>query len=384
MNIYFLTGGTGAVGSAIVPLLLADPDTEVRLLLRADSGEALAKRLEDLVSFWGWSDSPDKRARLKIYRGDVSLPNFGLPDAQYTEIAGECTHVIHCAGSVRMNLSIEDARRSAVGSAQETVNFARRLAAAGRLRKFEYVSTVGVAGKRPGALPEIWMDEPRAFHNTYEQAKAEAEEIVRSAIANERLPVTVHRPSMVIGDSRDGRIIHFQIFYFICEFLSGRKTLGLYPDFGEVRLDVIPVDWVAEAIVASSQDAETAGRIFHLCSGPELAPRLEELKEVVRSAFRAYGLSVPPGIRLPRWVFAALARLAARMVPESQRKALSTLPIYLDYLADRQGFDNAAYTAWLAARGLSFPQAKDYLPRVFGYYLNKRYGQASSSSLNKR
>ncbi len=364
------------MGSAIVPLLLEKPDTEVRLLLRAESDAALSQRLDRLVDFWGWADSPDKRARLKAFRGDVALPKFGLDDGQYDELAGECSHLIHCAGTVRMNLSIEDARRSAVGSAQETVNFARRLAGAGRLRKFEYVSTVGVAGKRPGALPEIWMDEPRDFHNTYEQAKAEAEEIVRSAIVNEGLPVTVHRPSMVIGDSRDGRIIHFQIFYFICEFLSGRKTLGLYPDFGEVRLDVIPVDWVAEAIVAASCDPQTAGRIFHLCSGPDQAPRLEELKAVVRKAFRTHGMRVPPDIRLPRGGFAALARMAARLAPVSQRKALATLPIYLDYLADRQGFDNVAYTNWLGSRGMRLPQATDYLPGVLGYYMDRRYPPA--------
>jgi thioester reductase-like protein len=373
MSIYFLTGGTGAVGSAIVSLLLDAPDTQVRLLLRAESDAALAQRLESLAGFWGWDDSSALRARVKAYRGDAALPNFNLPDDQYAELAGECTHLIHSAGTVRMNLSIEDARRSAVGSAQATVAFARHLAAAGRLRKFEYVSTVGVAGKRPGALPEIWMDKPRAFHNTYEQAKAEAEEVVRSAILNEGLPVTVHRPSMVIGDSRDGRIIHFQIFYFICEFLSGRKTFGLFPDFGGVRLDVIPVDWVAESIVASSRDAETAGRIFHLCSGPELAPRLEDLKEVVRNAFKARGLSVPRGIRLPRWAFAALARLATRLVPVSQRKALATLPIYLNYLADRQGFDNTAYTVWLATRGKNLPRPEEYLQGMLDFYLNKRY-----------
>lgn len=379
MSVYFLTGGTGAVGSAIVPLLLEAPDTEVRLLLRAESDAALTQRVESLAGFWGWTDSSDKRARVRAYRGDAALPNFNLPDGQYAELAGECTHVIHSAGTVRMNLSIEDARRSAVGSAQATVDFARRLAAAGRLRKFEYVSTVGVAGKRPGALPEIWVDEPREFHNTYEQAKAEAEEIIRDVIVGEGLPVTVHRPSMVIGDSHDGRIIHFQIFYFICEFLSGRKTLGLYPDFAEVRLDVIPVDWVAEAIVAASRDPATAGRIFHLCSGPDRAPRLEALKAIVRGAFKAHGMSVPPDIRLPRGGFAALARLAARLAPASQRKALATLPIYLDYLADRQGFDNSAYTAWLSGRGKHLPKAYDYLQRVLGAYLETRYGNGSRS-----
>lgn len=373
MSIYFLTGGTGAVGSAIVPLLLDAPSTQVRLLLRAESDAALAQRLESLAGFWGWDESSDKRARVKAYRGDAAVPNFNLPDAQYAELAGECTHLIHSAGTVRMNLSIEDARRSAVGSAQATVAFARRLAAAGRLQKFEYVSTVGVAGKRPGALPEIWMDETREFHNTYEQAKAEAEEIIRSAIVDEGLPVTVHRPSMVIGDSRDGRIIHFQIFYFICEFLSGRKTLGLFPNFGEVQLDVIPVDWVAEAIVAASRDPATAGRIFHLCSGPDRAPRLEALKVTVRGAFKSHGMRVPWGICLPRGGFAALARLAARLAPAAQRKALSTLPIYLDYLADRQGFDNTEYLNWLGSRALHLPPAQDYLPGVLDYYLGKRY-----------
>ena len=376
MNTYFVTGATGAVGSALVPLLLAEPDTRVKLLLRAESDGALADRVSELMRFWGWSDSPEKMSRIQSYRGDAALPDFGLSDTHYAELVRECTHIIHCAGTVRMNLSIEDARRSAVGSAEATVSFARKLAAGGRLRKFEYVSTVGVAGKRPGALPEIWMDEPRAFHNTYEQAKAEAEEVVRRAIVTDGLPVTVHRPSMVIGDSRDGRIIHFQIFYFICEFLSGRKTFGLFPDFSEVRLDVIPVDCVAEAIVTSSRQSETAGKIFHLCSGPNSAPRLEALKRVVREAFKAGGLNVPPAIRLPRRVFAALARAATRLVPQPQRKALATLPIYLDYLADRQGFDNSGYVAWLAQRGKSLPNAEDFLPVMLDYYLSKRYPRA--------
>jgi len=373
MSIYFLTGGTGAVGSAIVPLLLAEPDTEVRLLLRADSDASLGKRLDELIRFWGWTEEPGKQARIKALRGDAAAVQFGLSEPKYDELVAECDHVLHCAGTVRMNLPLEEARRSAVGSAQQVLDFSRRLAAAGRLRKIEYVSTLGVAGKRPGILPEAWLDEPRAFHNTYEQAKAEAEELVRAAVIGEGLPATVHRPSMVIGDSRDGRIIHFQIFYFICEFLSGRKTLGLYPDFGEVRLDVIPVNWVAEAIVASSREPATAGRIFHLCSGPELAPRLRELQDVVRNAFQAHGLKVPPGINLPSGLFAALARLATRLAPASQRKALSTLPIYLDYLADQQGFGNPAYSAWLSRRGLKLPRPEGYLPQVVGQYLDTRY-----------
>lgn len=372
MKTYFLTGGTGAVGSAIVPILLAQPETRVHLLLRADSEADLQRRLGELLEFWGWSAAPDMRARIKAFRGDAARNHFGLTEAEYAELVSDCTHILHCAGTVRMNLALEDARRSAVGSAQEILGLARDLAAAGHLGKVEFVSTLGVAGKRPGVLPEDWLDEAPAFHNTYEQAKFEAEGLVRAAIGKEGLPITVHRPSMVIGDARDGRIIHFQIFYFICEFLSGGKTLGLFPDFGDVRLDVIPVNWVAEAIAASSLDGQTAGRIFHVCTGAQRSPRLEELKDLVRNEFRAHGRSLPPGLSLPRSWFAGLARFATRLAPERHRKALATLPIYLDYLADQQGFGNPGYVDWLKSRGMSLPDPRDYLPRVLGYYLDER------------
>jgi len=374
MSIYFLTGGTGAVGSAIVPMLMDDPDAEIRLLLRAKDGPDLARRKDELALFWGWRDSPEKLDRIRALRGDAAEPDFGLDSETYAALERECTHVLHCAGTVRMNLPLEDARRSAVGSAQQVLKLARGISRQGNLAKLEFVSTLGIAGKRPGVLPETWIDEARAFHNTYEQAKAEAENLVREAIAREGLPVTVHRPSMVIGDARDGRIVHFQIFYYICEFLSGRRTLGLFPDFGDVRLDVIPVNWVAEAIVASGRSADTAGRIFHLCGGPESSPRLEELKDLVREAFRHHGLGVPPGIGLPRTWFSAITRLATAFAPAKQRKALSTLPIYLDYLADQQGFDNTGYLDWLGKRGLSLPRPRDYLPRVLQRYLAERYG----------
>lgn len=373
MKSYFLTGATGVIGSAIVPLLLEDSETEVTLLVRAAGEEELAGRMRELVQFWGFAGQPRKLARLKPARGDVTAARFGLPEAEYEALAGRCTHVIHCAGTVRMNLPIEAARRSAVDSVREILALARRIAADGRLAKVEVVSTVGIAGKRPGALPERWIGEGRAYHNTYEQAKSEAEDLVREALEGEGLPITLHRPSMVIGDSRDGRIPHFQIFYFICEFLSGRKTLGLYPDFEAVQLDIIPCDTVARAIVSASREPASAGRIFHLSSGPGLAPRIEDLKRSVREAFRAHGLRVPPAVTMPRRWYGRLARIGARIAPPSQRNALATLPVYLDYLADRQGFDNRGFLGWLSGQELALPAVDEYLPRVLAYYLDRRY-----------
>jgi thioester reductase-like protein len=361
------------VGSAIVPLLLALPDTEVRLLIRAESDTVLGKRIQELLRYWGWEGDADKMGRIHGHRGDAALARFGLAMAEYEEIVAACTHIIHCAGTVRMNLELDAARHSAVDSVREILALARKVASAGHLKKVDIVSTVGVAGKRSGTLPEAWLEHMPAFHNTYEQAKAEAEVFVQQAVEKESLPITVHRPSMVIGDSRDGRVIHFQIFYFICEFLSGRKTAGLYPDFSEVQLDIIPSDTVATAIVAASRDLATTGKVFHLCSGPENSPRLEDVKTAVRHAFAAHGQAVPRAVNIPIHWYGRLARLASWLAPPSQRKALATLPIYLDYLADRQGFGNPLFSAWFKSQGYELPKWEEYLPRVLCYYLATRY-----------
>ncbi len=375
MNSYFLTGATGTVGSAIVPLLLEIPDTEVWVLIRAASAAAMTERLESLFRFWGIQADTAKRGRLHGLLGDTGKPRFGLEPPAFENLIQHCTHILHCAGTVRMNLSIEEARRASVGSASEILDMARRIAQAGRLAKVDIVSTVGVAGKYRGTFREEWLNAFPEFHNTYEHAKAEAEALIRTALETDRLPITVHRPSMVIGDSASGRVIHFQIFYFLCEFLSGRKTLGLYPDFADVRLDVVPSDLVAKAIVLSSRDPATIGRIFHLSSGPEQAPRIEDVKTAVRQAFKNHGLPLPLAINLPMRLYAALARLAARLAPASQRKALATLPIYLDYLADRQAFGNEKFAAWFAGHGHVIPAWRQYLPKVLEYYLSVRYPQ---------
>jgi len=367
---YFVTGATGVVGSSLVPVLLRDPDARVCLLVRAGSGDELSARLETLYRFWGVApDDTAVRSRVDAVPGDATVPRFGLDELAYRALAEGCTHIVHAAGLVRMNLPIEEARRSAVGSAHNVVTLARTCA---RLRKLDVVSTVGVGGRLQYAIPERWLTEPRGFHNTYEQAKAEAEDFLREEMARQPLPLTVHRPSMVVGDSRDGRIISFQVFYFLCEFLSGRRTLGLYPDFGDARLDIIGCDIVAEAIAAASGDPKTIGRIFHLCSGPSDALRISELKQVVRRTFDEHGIAVPGDHVMPRQWFSRLARLVALTATQRTRKTVSPLLVYLDYLADDQVFDDTEFRRWLLRRGQQCPPPTQYLMAVLDFFCQRR------------
>lgn len=369
MSGYFITGATGAIGSALVPLLLEDPSTQVKLLLRAGSSEELSGRLERLFEFWG-VDHGDQafRGRVTGLRGDVTLDRFGLSEAEYGALVDSCTHIIHSAGNVRMNLPIETARRSAVDSTHQIVQLALACAARGALQKLEFVSTVGVGG-RLAQVPEEWLEARREFHNSYEQAKAEAEDYLREQMEQHRLPVTVHRPSMVVGDAQTGKIIHFQIFYYLSEFLSGRQTFGLMPDLKDTRLDTIPVDYVAEAIRWSSRQQATAGRIFHLCSGPGQAMELNRLVDALREIFAANGQRLPKLFRVPLWMFRGALPLLRRMAGERNRKALNNLSLFLDYASDRQQFANERTARQLASAGLSVPQPESYLANLIAAYL---------------
>jgi nucleoside-diphosphate-sugar epimerase len=266
-----------------------------------------------------------------------------------------------------MNLPLEEARRSAVGSARNILELAW---ACPQLEKVELVSTIGVGG-RQSIVPETWLTESRSFHNTYEQAKAEAEDYVRGEVER-GLPLTVHRPSMVVGDARTGKIIHFQIFYHLCEFLSGRRTLGLFPHLGAVKLDTLPVDFAVRAIAWSSGQADLAGRVLHLCSGPDQATRLTDLRERVRGLFAAHGLKVPPCINLPPRLFAGILAAASRFMDAETRRAAGTLPVFLDYLASDQRFENAATRQLLEQAGIVLPGWERYIDAVLGAYLSAR------------
>lgn len=368
---YFITGATGAIGTALVPILLEDKNARIKLLMRAKSTTELNARLETLYQFWkiGLEDS-NFRERIQAIRGDVASPHFELDELTYRGLCADCTHIIHSAGNVRMNLPLEQARRSAVGSAQNVVEFSRDCT---RLEKIEFVSTVGVGGHL-ALVPETWLSKPRAFHNTYEQSKAEAEDYIRSEVER-GLPLTVHRPSMVVGDSRTGKIIHFQIFYYLCEFLSGRRTWGILPQLGGVQLDIIPVNVVAGAIAWSSRRIDTAGQILHLCSGPEKSVKLLKLRELVRIAFVRSRLDVPAAIfDVPPRLFSALLSMSARLSGVKMKRQILALPIFLDYLATRQTFQNVRTQKLLEVATINIPDPQVYVEQVLDCYLDRKYG----------
>jgi nucleoside-diphosphate-sugar epimerase len=279
---------------------------------------------------------------------------------------------------VKLNRPLDEARRSAVDSARHIVTFVNAVRETGRFEKLELVSTVGVAGAMPGTVPERAFSEPRSFRNSYEAAKAEAESYVLREMSD-GLPATIHRPSMVIGNSSDGRIIQFQVFYYLCEFLSGRRTQGVVPQASGIRLDIIPVDYVARAIQISTTRRDTVGRVFHLCSGPSEAPLVNDLSRRVRAFFVAHGRHAPKLRTVPSGLLRAAVPVASRLVPEKMRRTLQSLPHFLAYLDVPQTFANVDTARFFSSANLTVPRVDSYLEAVLSYYLSREAVSTTSS-----
>lgn len=371
MRTVLVTGATGAIGSILTRHLLEDPGTRVCLLIRAQSDAHLHDRLQQLLRFLEiGASNVNVRSRLEAVAGDVTLPDLGLDAEMRTRLAGSVTHVVHSAGNVRLNRPIEEARRSAVESVRHVVAFVNACRERGQFRKAEFVSTVGVAGRTRGAVPERLLSEDRLFRNTYEAAKAEAERVLAEHI-RDGLPATIHRPGMVVGHSETGQIVQFQVFYHLCEFLSGARTAGVIPDAGDTRLDIIPVDYVAKAIVRSSMAHETVGEVLHLCSGPAHAPRVRDLAIRVQDIFASHGRRVWPLRQVPPALVRTITSLATPLARGHLRGSLKSMPYFLAYLDEPQTFATERTEAFLRPSGLVVPPVESYLRTVLAYYLTR-------------
>ncbi len=377
-----ITGATGSIGAAVVKELISmntkDP-LHLFLLMRAKDEKHLLERFSSLCDFWGIAETfTGGSVSIEPVIGDVSLPRLGMKEDVFTEVVSRTTHILHCAGNVRMNLPLEEARLISVGALENLLRIAETIGDQGHLEKIDVITTIGVAGRMSGIIPERELVEERSYHNTYEQAKAEAEVLLFSKI-KEGVPITIHRPSMVVGDSRDGRIIGFKIFYYLCEFLAGQKTSGLVPWLGDASLDIVPVDFVAKAMIVSLFSEEAIGKVFHLCSGRD-AVRLMFLAEEFRRLAEEFSIKLPPRIVIPMPAFKLLYYFLVFTADEKRKRALKTLPYFMKYLGNKQIFENRQTLAFLKERGLAFVPPKDYLDKVLRHYLNTKYGLGSRLS----
>ena len=359
-----LTGATGVLGSEVVPTLLSDPDTNLWLLLRADSPDQLEARARSVIEYATRAGALDVARRVRPIRGDVALPLLGVEARDYALLKDSVTHVVHAAADVRFDRTLEQARRTAVTGLQQIIALVR---AAPQFAKLEYVSTVGVAGRRTGLVFELPQPPcEHGFRNTYEQSKAESEELLLAEMSK-GLPATIHRPTMIIGHSVTGRIKAHYGFYFLVDYFLGLRGDQFVPDCAEDMMDTIPVDYVTRAIDHSTRTPAFSGEIFHLCSGPA-AWRMGAVVESARTLLRARNQNDRPVTVLPLDRFSRHVA-SRRAMGDRFYEAMSQ---FEPYFGDFIEFDNRRSVELLARAGIDVPPVESYLHTAISAYWELR------------
>ena len=272
-GVVLLTGGTGFLGTEVAARLLARDDLEiVSLVPTITDADPVA------ASNRAWWYQPDLRSalgtRIRAVEGDVTKPRLGLDPRTDADLRDRVTHIVHSAADVRLEASVDDLRGANVDGVANVLEFARSVR---RLRRLVHVSTAYVAGRRTGAVGEDDLTDAFGFASPYEQTKYEGECLVRAA--SSELPVSIVRPAMIVGDSRTGDIKTFNTFYAPLRLLLSGK-LRIIPASRRLRVNIVPVDYVADAIVRLAFDPAAEGLTFHLTTPTDQLPTAGEVIEV--------------------------------------------------------------------------------------------------------
>ncbi len=208
--------------------------------------------------------------RLKIIEGDVADMDLGLTGSEYKALVAEITAIHHTAAVYYLGAQREIVERINVDGTRAMLELAGDCK---RLRRFNHWSTAQVSGSRSGVILEEELDCGQRFRNIYEETKFRAERLVRDA--GRRLPVTVLRPGIIVGDSKTGEIDKFDgPYYLLVLIVSSPIDVHLpLPGRGSAPLNLVPIDFVIEAAVALSRDPRAAGGTFHLTDPAPFAAR---------------------------------------------------------------------------------------------------------------
>jgi thioester reductase-like protein len=361
-----LTGATGFVGMELLVRYLQLTDRPVYALVRARDDAHAAERLRETLRCALGCDEPWLH-RVRALAGDITQPGLGLDPDLALQLAGSVSEIVHGAASVSFELALAASREVNVEGTRRMLAFAELCLLEGGLRRFTYVSTAYVAGRHRGTFTEDDLMLGQRFRNAYERSKFEAELVVASY--HERLPITVVRPSIIVGDRHSGWTPSFNVLYWPLRALA-KGNYPLLPARRSAPVDVVSVDYVADAIVALAALDEAEGATYHLTAS-ECASSIGELLSL---AVDRLGCKRPPLIS-PSLYRHVVHPLLCRAQPR-RRRFLRATETYLPYFAIRVRYDNARARAALSPAIVPAP-LPDYFDALVDYALRARWGATS-------
>jgi thioester reductase-like protein len=295
MGYLLLTGATGLVGRYLLKDLLT-AGADVAVLARADRASTAQQRVEGVMRHWE-EQLGRPLPRPVVLQGDLCRPGLDLPPQQRQWLSRHCQSLLHCAASMTFR---EDQRGEPFRTNVEGLRNVLAVCRETQIRRFHHVSTAYVCGLRTGLIRESELDLGQPLGNVYEQSKLQAERLVREEDFLEQK--TIYRPASVVGDSQTGYVTSYhgfylplQLAYAMASRIPAREMnerffarLGLRGDEGK---NLVPVDWLARAIVHLVMHPACHGQTYHLASPRPVAVR--EVQRVIQEAIGRYSKHPP-------------------------------------------------------------------------------------------
>jgi long-chain acyl-CoA synthetase len=364
-----LTGATGFVGMEILARYLERTDRPVIAPVRARDGAEAAERLRGTVACL-FGDEQAFAERLTAVPADIEQPGLGLDPATRDSVAERVTDIVHSAASVSFTLPLQQSREINVEGTRRMLELANLCACRGGLEHFSYISTAYVAGTHKGRFGEDQFDVGQHFRNPYEQSKFEAESLVRAA--DGRLPIQIFRPSIVVGERNTGWTPAFNVLYSpLKAFVRG--SLPAVPARRSAPVDVVPVDYVADAVFELAGERVDGTHTYHLVAGPRATSvgRLIELS--ARTVGQRQPVVIPPGL-FRRLMYPVLVRTSDRL-----RQGMERTKVFFPYFAMEVSYDNPQARDRLEPAGIEVPPIESYFGQLIDYANKARWGRAPVS-----
>ncbi|MCI5069440.1 SDR family oxidoreductase [Acidovorax sp.] len=356
---YFVTGATGFIGKRLVKKLLERKGAVVHFLIRKESADKVA----DLRSYWGVSAT---RA-IPVF-GDLTAKKLGVAAEDVKKLKGQVDHFYHLAAVYDLSADEETQVAVNIEGTRNTVDLAKAIDAG----HFHHVSSIAAAGLYEGVFREDMFEEAEGLDHPYFQTKHESEKIVRQDC---KVPWTVYRPAMVVGDSTTGEMDKIDGPYYFFKLIQRLRQL-LPPWMPTVgleggRVNIVPVDFVVNALNVISHQKDITKKCYHLVD--PVGYRVGDVLDIFSRAAHAPRMNLFVNAALlgfiPKSVKKSLMALApVRRVRNAVMKDLGLPEDMLTFVNYPTRFDCRETLAALKGSGVNCPNLKDYAWRLWDYW----------------
>ncbi len=342
----FITGFPGFIAERLVARL-AKTDAQFYLLVQPDFVEKAKRTVEKIAS-----ETNTPLENFALVEGDITAENLGIVQEDLPVIQSQTTDVFHLAAVYDLGVKKEIAFQVNVEGTRNVNEFVGNLP---NLRRYNYVSTCYVAGRRTGEIAETELEHAAGFRNYYEETKYLAEMEVERL--KTRFPVTIYRPSVVVGDSKTGETAKYDGIYSLIHYLIKAPQLLRFVNVGNsvVKLNLVPVDFVVESIWVLSKDRRAVGATVALAD-PQPLSTGELFDQISESLINKKSVIKPPASLVEKCL----------MLPFSP--AFSGLPFpSVPYFFVPQNYDTRVADELLAAHGVACPNFNSYVGNLLKF-----------------